>query len=287
MPVHVVGVPWDQSSLGRRGSRFAPEAIRREMLSLSPYDLARGAPLEWVQARELSLGEDRSDLRRTLGRTLDSLRTKEPQWPVFLVGGDQGVTHEAVRHLGKELDLGLVVLDGRLDMAAEGGEPNHGNWLRLLLEERFLPTEVLGIGRFATSPTAVAAAHRLDVDWVPAESIHREGKGSPRRRSGRLRDRPLYVSVDMSVFANPWVPGIPIAEPGGLSFPEVSALLTGWLRTGRVVALDVTEVNPTLDPTGTSVRTATHTLLSALAALPGPPVGPSRLKYPSPGTDRG
>jgi len=38
--IPLVGVPWDWSTAGRPGARFAPSAIRSELLSLTP--LLRG-----------------------------------------------------------------------------------------------------------------------------------------------------------------------------------------------------------------------------------------------------
>jgi arginase family enzyme len=54
-----------------------------------------------------------------------------------------------------------------------------------------------------------------------------------------VRERPLYVSIDLDVLDASVAPGHSLPEPGGLSYRELRALL-----------------NPALDPSGMTARVA-------------------------------
>lgn len=54
----------------------------------------------------------------------------------------------------------------------------------------------------------------------------------------------VYVSIDMDAFDPSVAPGVGTPEPGGLYYPEVTALLRTVARERRIVGADVNEVRP-------------------------------------------
>jgi agmatinase len=77
-------------------------------------------------------------------------------------------------------------------------------------------------------------------------------------------ERALYVSVDLDVLDSSIAPGHSLPEPGGLSYRQLREVLVAVARRGRVIGLDVVELNPARDPSGATARvaawTATHLL---------------------------
>lgn len=78
---------------------------------------------------------------------------------------------------------------------------------------------------------------------------------------------PLYVSVDLDVLDLSVVPGTTLPEPGGISYRQLRDTLAAVARRGRIVAIDVAELNPPYDLSGTTARVATWTITHLLAEI--------------------
>ena len=71
----------------------------------------------------------------------------------------------------------------------------------------------------------------------------------------RLKNRPVYVSLDLDVIDPGFLPGVGTPEPGGLTFQGLLSLLKE-LQSLRIVGFDLVELTPDYDPTGISAVTA-------------------------------
>jgi len=72
------------------------------------------------------------------------------------------------------------------------------------------------------------------------------------------------VSLDIDVLDPSLAPGTGTIELGGLTFQQLHALLVGLPSKGRVVGLDVVEVNPLYDHTGVTAQTAARLIIDLL-----------------------
>jgi arginase len=78
-------------------------------------------------------------------------------------------------------------------------------------------------------------------------------------------DGPVVVHLDVDVLDPLEMPAKSPMLPGpGLSWPELSDLLTALVASPRVVALHVAEFNPDLDPDGASARRLVELLARAI-----------------------
>jgi agmatinase len=83
------------------------------------------------------------------------------------------------------------------------------------------------------------------------------------------RGRPVYLTVDLDWFDPAVLPGTGTPEPGGFHWADF-AVLVEELRHHRLVAADVVELAPQLDPSGVSAVLAakvTRSLLLLLGAV--------------------
>ena len=86
------------------------------------------------------------------------------------------------------------------------------------------------------------------------------------------RGRPLYLTVDLDWFDPAVLPGTGTPEPGGFFWPDFAALVEE-LRHHQLVAADVVELAPQLDPSGVSAVLAAKVTRSLLLLLGGAPPG--------------
>jgi agmatinase len=81
-----------------------------------------------------------------------------------------------------------------------------------------------------------------------------------------LRGRPLYLTVDLDWFDPAVLPGTGTPEPGGYLWRDFAGLVEE-LRHHRLVAADVVELAPQLDPSGVSSVLAAKVVRSLLLLL--------------------
>jgi arginase len=79
-------------------------------------------------------------------------------------------------------------------------------------------------------------------------------------------DGPILVHLDVDVLDPVEMPAKDGFTPGeGLSWPELSDLLTRLLASPRVAALELAEYNPEKDPDGSSARKLVDLLARAIS----------------------
>jgi agmatinase len=79
----------------------------------------------------------------------------------------------------------------------------------------------------------------------------------------RIGSQPVYLSIDIDVLDPAHAPGTGCPEPGGVTFRELATFLYG-LEGLRVVAMDVMEVSPNLDPANITAAAAAKLVREAI-----------------------
>jgi arginase len=74
----------------------------------------------------------------------------------------------------------------------------------------------------------------------------------------------IWVSFDMDCLTPEDAPGVGTAVPGGLTYREAHLAMEMLADTGKVIGLDLVEVNPVLDEQNRTAEVAAELLLSAL-----------------------
>ncbi len=233
------GVPYDATSSFRPGSRLGPEAIRRASESIETYSPTLDRDLEavrFVDAGDLQVeGLAPAAMVKTIRRQIS------PGFPFFL-GGEHTLTLGAVQSLvAYHPDLTVIQWDAHADLRDEyGGErTGHATVMRRLLDGR-CPLVQLGIRAGTREEFAVARERSLYISREVA---------LPPTLLDALRDRALYLSVDIDVLDPSIAPGTSNPEPEGARYGELIAPLRS-LSSHRIVGMDLVEVSPPCDPGG-------------------------------------
>ena len=82
----------------------------------------------------------------------------------------------------------------------------------------------------------------------------------------RLRNQPVYITLDLDVMDPSLLPGVGTPEPGGFTFQEFISLLKK-LQTLHVIGFDIVELTPDYDPTQVSSVTASLILREMILAF--------------------
>ena len=259
------GAPFDSTTSFRPGARFGSAAIRHESFGIetfSPYqekDLLN-CPVFDSGDLELCFGSAESALADIEGRAREILAAEK--LPLML-GGEHLVTLGAVRAaLEKYPDLHIVHFDAHADLRDEylGARLSHACVMRRchdLVGDNRIHQFCIRSGdreefRFAELHTEL---HRFGFDGLEAccEKLAAEGV-------------PVYFTIDLDCLDPACFPGTGTPEAGGEVFSGLlDAILT--VAQTKVVAADLTELAPMLDPSGISTAMACKVLRELLLAL--------------------
>jgi agmatinase len=270
----ILGCPYDGSASFRPGARFGPSAIRRASWGIetfSPYfrrDLTQRS-IHDMGDLELPLGEKRISLgliRKALGQILS-----KKKFPILL-GGDHLITLPIVEELSLRYpNLHLVQIDAHTDLREDylGETLSHSMVMRKVVDH-------LGEGRLFQIGirSGTEDEFKLARKW---KSIVPNDPRSLKAMVKRLKNLPVYVTLDLDVIDPGLLPGVGTPEPGGLTFQGLLSLLKE-LQSLRVVGFDLVELTPDYDPTGVSSVTASVILRELILTfvMPSPPAGPAQ-----------
>lgn len=296
-PVHLIGVPLDLGS-GRRGVDMGPSALRIAGLAdrIAQLGIAvtdRGdiaAPIPETRRP----ADPRKKYAREIGRVClklfdTALRSHQDGAIPLALGGDHSIAAGSVAASAAALShsergpLGLIWVDAHGDMNTPETSTSgnvHGMPLAALLGSE--PAELAGFGgrRPAILPehTVLLGIRNLDdrekerirasgVHVITMKDVDREGIAAVAARAIDIAGRGtggVHVSFDLDACDPVIAPGVGTPVKGGFDYREAHLIMEMVADSGQLVALDLVEVNPTLDVRNTTADFAVELALSAL-----------------------
>lgn len=251
------GAPFDSTASFRPGSRFAPQAIREASYALETYSFVQGIDLE-----DLSFFDD-GNLELPFGDPCDALGLIEDKIAriisngskPFLIGGEHLVTLGAFRSARKSYpDIKLVHIDAHADLRDEylGKKLSHATVVRRISEI----TELQGIkqiGVRSVDRSEISLADELNSNLTDVLKW--------------AQNSPLYITCDLDVLDPSVLPGTGTPEPGGMTFNELNDLLLALIEKLDVEVIDIVELSPMYDISGTSSVVAAKLVRECLIAI--------------------
>ncbi len=246
--VVLFGACYDGTTSFRPGARFGPDGLRAASLGLETYspeqdlDICEDIDLVDLGNLEIPTGAPAPVVHAITWAVRDILAAGARP---FLLGGEHSVSIGAIRAFAEVYaDVTLVQIDAHADLRADYlGEPlNHACVIRRALD--ILPSEnVLQVG--------IRSGTRLEFDELKKSNrlVSPEAKFLQERLAET--SGPIYLTVDLDVFDPAVMPGTGTPEPGGIDWKTFAELLS-VIPTRRLLAADVVELAPQLDPTGCS-----------------------------------
>ena len=260
----IFGAPFDSTTSYRPGTRFGPDAIRRESYGLesySPYlneDLESGSVLD-LGDLELCFGDSAKALAQIEERAQEILQAcKRP----FMLGGEHLVTLGAFRAVAKRYpNVHIIHFDAHADLREEylGVELSHACVLRRCWE-------LVGDGRIYQF--GIRSGTRDEFAWGASHvETHLFNFDGLEEVLDRLKGKPVYFTVDLDVLDPSVFPGTGTPEPGGVTFDALRQAVTMVCTRARVVGCDVNELSPHYDQSGVSTMVACKIVREMLLAL--------------------
>ena len=275
--VAILGAPFDFGTQWRAGARFGPRAIREASTLFSfghagAYDHEDDVTcLEGV--RIVDLGD--ADIIHT--DTIASHANIElgvrnilaaGALPVVL-GGDHSINIPCIAAFSDQDPIHLVQIDAHLDFVDErhGVRYGHGSPMRRAAERSWV-TGLTQLGIRNVSSTAkegYEAARTMRSDILSVRQIRKLGVEAVLKRipAGRR----YYLTIDIDGFDPSIAPGTGTPSHGGFIYYEVLELIAGLARRAEIVGVDLVEVAPDYDHTGSTAILAAQLLLNTIGRI--------------------
>jgi len=279
--VAILGAPFDAGTQWRAGARFGPRGVR-EASTLFSFGHAGAYDHEddvtYLEgARMVDMGD--ADIVHT--DTLASHRNIETGVRAALaagalpvvIGGDHSVNIPCIEAYGGQEwqggPLHVVQLDAHLDFVDErhGVTRGHGNPMRRAAEKAWV-SGLTQIGIRNVSSTAkegYEAAREMGSDILSVRQARALGA------EGVLARIPagatVYVTIDIDGFDPSIAPGTGTPSHGGFLYYEGLELLAGLAERHRIAGVDLVEVAPDYDPTGSTSILAAQLLLNFIGRI--------------------
>lgn len=262
----LAGVPFDQTVSYKPGTRFGPSKIREVSYVLEEFSFYSQRDLTEVSFYDFG------DMELPFGNIEKALKIIENHTDKFLIdnktpiffGGEHLITLPIVKKYTHHYnDLSIIQLDAHADLRENylGEKLSHACVIRNITE--YIPAEKiyqLGI-RSGTSDELTFAKN--NTNFYPFEVVEPLEK-----IKHDLKDRPVYVTIDIDVVDPAFAPGTGTPEPGGITSREMikAVKLLGQLN---IVGLDIVELLPASDISERTALLAAWITREILLALKG------------------
>lgn len=249
----VFGVPFDGTSSYRRGSRLAPNSIRKaydNLESFDPFYNVNFPDLKICDLGDAIVGEDVVENVYTV-ETIVSIIKKDGKIPIML-GGEHSITVGAIRNFS---ECTMIIIDAHSDFrdGYMGNPLNHACVTRRSLEV-LGKNRIISIGTRSVSKEEYESERFNDVEFVFSSEVRKRGIDKIIDDMNDFASKKIYFSIDMDGIDPAFAPGVGTPEPYGLMDTDVKRLINRFARNS--IGFDIVEMTPLYDNGNTSMLAA-------------------------------
>lgn len=276
--VAILGAPFDFGTQWRSGARFGPRGVREASTLFSfghagAYDHEDDATYLGPDVRIVDMGDadivhtdtEKSHTNIQHGVTAALAAGALP----VVIGGDHSVNIPCIRAFEGRGPIHILQIDAHLDFVDErhGVRHGHGNPMRRAAERDFV-TGLTQVGIRNVSSTAregYEAAREMGSDILSVRQARQLG---PEAVIARIPPGArVYVTIDIDGFCPSIAPGTGTPSHGGFLYYEVLEMLQAAAERHEIAGVDLVEVAPDYDPTGSTSILAAQILLNFLGFI--------------------
>ena len=276
--VAILGAPFDFGTQFRPGARFGPRAIREASTLFSfghagAYDHEDDETYLGEGTKIVDLGDAdivHTDTIRSHANIEYGVRKilESGAIPVVL-GGDHSINIPCINAFEGQGPIHVLQIDAHLDFVDErhGVRFGHGNPMRRAAEKPYV-TGLSQIGIRNVSSTAKEGyvdARAMGSDILSVRQCRAQGVEALLDRIPA--DANIYLTIDIDGFDPSIAPGTGTPSHGGFLYYEVLELIAAVAKRQRIVGIDLVEVAPDYDPTGSTSTLAAQLLLNIIGRV--------------------
>ena len=249
----ICGVPFDNTSCFRRGSKDAPQEMRNNSYNFEKYNSFFDIDLQDISihdAGDLDVADNVDD-------TLEIISSRARKYVIdgkipIMLGGEHSLTMPFVKACKERYDdLGFVVLDAHMDMRDEyeGKKNSHACISRHVFED--VTKDYVSIGIRSGTRDEYEYVRENDIKVFSSEDVFSMGIEAVTHEIRERISGPVYLSIDMDAIDPAYAPALGTPEPYGMTPREVRDVIA--CLAPQIVGFDLVEIAPAYDSGGTAL----------------------------------
>ena len=276
--VAVLGAPFDAGTQWRSGARFGPRGVREASTLFSfghagAYDHEDDVVYLPGQITIVDMGDAdivHTNTRKSHANIEKGVRAAlaAKALPV-VIGGDHSINIACINAFDKMGPFHILQIDAHLDFVDErhGVRFGHGNPMRRAAEKKYV-TGLTQIGIRNVSSTAKEGYEDARVRGSDILSVRQARDLGPVDLAKRLpKGARVYVTIDIDAFCPSIAPGTGTPSHGGFLYYEVLEMLQKVAQRHEIIGIDLVEVAPDYDQSGSTSILAAQLLLNLLGFI--------------------
>ena len=185
------------------------------------------------------------------------------------IGGDHSINIPCINAFDDQGPIHILQIDAHLDFVDErhGVRFGHGNPMRRAAEKDYV-TGLTQVGIRNVSSTAQEGYDDARAMGSDILSVRQARKLGAEALINRIPEGArVYVTVDIDAFCPSIAPGTGTPSHGGFLYYDVLEMMQALAKRHDVVGIDLVEVAPDYDPTGSTAILAAQLLLNTLGFI--------------------
>lgn len=259
----VFGAPFDSTTSFRPGTRFASQVMRGEswgLESYSPYQDLDLYDFNIFDGGEIELPFGNSEVALAKIEEFSTKVVEDGKIPA-MIGGEHLVTLGAFKGVFKKYpDVHVIHFDAHADLRDHylGQKLSHATVMHRVWDL---------VGDNKIFQFGIRSGEREEFLWGK-EHVYTNKFNCDNLEYAleKIKDKPVYVTIDLDVLDPSVFPGTGTPEPGGVQFNELlNSILK--LKGLNIVGFDINELSPQYDQTGASTAVACKVLREMLLVV--------------------
>jgi len=245
----IFGVPFDNTSSYRAGSRWAPDTIRQVSANFESYNPTFDIDLVNLPIYDAGNLETSASVNETLQNLHEVTKNilRDGKFPIML-GGEHSLTFATVKACSEfaEEDFGVLIFDAHFDLREKyrGLEHNHACVSRNILNR--ITKNIVFIGIRSGSEEEWSFARENNLKYYTADDVECIGVAEVLKKAIEwLNCRQLYFSLDMDAIDPAYAPGLGTPEPFGMSARDIRTAVR--TLAPFTMGFDIVEIAPEYD----------------------------------------
>ena len=277
--VAVMGAPFDFGSQFRSGARMGPRGIREASTLFSfghggaydheddiiylPSDTTKIIDIGDADIIHTNTIKSHENIKFGVKKIIEAKAT-----PVIL-GGDHSINIPCIDAFEDQESIHVIQIDAHLDFVDErhGVRYGHGNPMRRASEKSYV-SGMTQIGIRNVSSTAKEGYIDARAKGSKIFSVrHLRDMGIIKILEQIPKNKRYYITIDIDAFDPSIASGTGTPSHGGFYYYEILELLDGLTKRGNVVGIDLVEVAPDYDLSGSTSFLAAQLLMNLLGRI--------------------
>ena len=249
----IFGVPFDKTSTFRKGSKKGPIEIRKASWNFETYNFFKDIDIKDIKIHDYG---DLEVLDLTPAEMVEKVKNftngliEKGKFPIAL-GGEHSISSGIVSSFPR--DIAVLSLDAHMDFRNiyENEKFNHACVMKRILDHIDIKNIAI-LGVISAEKEEYIYSKNKGLFFIDSFEIKDQGiKKVINKTKNYLKDKDIYLTIDIDVIDPAYAPGTGTPEPFGITPFDAKEIIESF--SDKLVGFDIVEVNPEYDNGQTAV----------------------------------